>query len=322
VQVETKPDSWFAAKTAASSLVHLREWLRMRSALLAAQAEDESHQAGRRHNLSMACAHADVADSLLKAWKQAPLLPVLTLCREALLWSLSLDDEGKRALSAAVEASPQSLQAAAEHDDLRAARLRHLLAIHKQQGPDQASPQEQEQLARLTIAAVRGLQDQVNVKAGPAQRRVMRTRRKRWALAAAILLGALLVLSGLARWALWPRDLAAGKPWHTSSTLQARYQAPILFHTNEELNPWLEIDLLHPIYFHRVIVKNRPECCWERAIPLILEVSDDQSRWDELDRRDASFSTWEANFPPVRARYVRLRVLRFSILHLERVQVY
>jgi len=34
------------------------------------------------------------------------------------------------------------------------------------------------------------------------------------------------------------------------------------------------------------------------------------------------FALWQPEFPPVEARYVRLRVPRFTVLHLQQVKVY
>lgn len=134
----------------------------------------------------------------------------------------------------------------------------------------------------------------------------------------------------LVRWAVSKPDLAAGKPWRTSSSAGECHpeqtecigsRTAILFHTNDEPNPWFEIDLSAPTQFSSVAVRNRGDAARERAVPLILEVSDDQKTWRELARREAVFDDWVARFEPVTARYVRLRVPRTSMLHLERVQI-
>jgi hypothetical protein len=152
-------------------------------------------------------------------------------------------------------------------------------------------------------------------------------------------LGALLLFSAIVvfavsrseHWLTERADLARGKPWRASSELircdrstrscgEFR-ELPLLFHTIEEPSPWFEIDLGAEREFSRVVVRNRNDCCSERALPLVIEVSKDQTHFREVMRRTAAFSTWTARFSRERARFVRLRVARTSILHLEDVKV-
>jgi hypothetical protein len=127
-------------------------------------------------------------------------------------------------------------------------------------------------------------------------------------------------------------DLAFGKPWRTSSTYAPNFgclspaqqcaESPdLFFHTKEEQGPWVEIDLGKPTVFSRVRIENRRDCCFERAVPLIIEVSDNQEKFKEVSRRTRSFSSWHATFSPVRARYVRVRAPSRTALHLSRVRV-
>jgi hypothetical protein len=126
-------------------------------------------------------------------------------------------------------------------------------------------------------------------------------------------------------------DLAAGKPWRASSSSDkchpaqhrcAGVHSDMFFTTNEEIDPWLDIDLGKPTKFNTVEVTNRSDCCPDRAIPLLVEVSTDRTKWREVSRRTDTFSVWRAEFAPQSARYVRLRVPRRTILHLEKVAVY
>lgn len=130
--------------------------------------------------------------------------------------------------------------------------------------------------------------------------------------------------------ALVKPDLAAGKPWRASSALEtckpqthycASAHTDIFFHTLEESEPWVEIDLQRPTSFSVVDVTNRSDCCPDRAVPLAVEVSNDQKTWREVARRPDTFSQWRAKFAPQTARYVRLRSLRRTLLHLEKVAV-
>jgi hypothetical protein len=125
-------------------------------------------------------------------------------------------------------------------------------------------------------------------------------------------------------------DLAAGKPWRASSSYETckpqehtcgSARTDIFFHTVEEQEPWVEIDLKAPAGFSVVEVTNRSDCCPDRAVPLVVEVSNDQQKWREVARRTDTFAEWRAKFKPQKARYVRLRALRRTLLHLEKVAV-
>jgi hypothetical protein len=127
-------------------------------------------------------------------------------------------------------------------------------------------------------------------------------------------------------------DLAAGKPWRASSEAmrcdpQARrcgdyLGMTIFFHTQNERSPWLEIDLGQLQKISRVRVRNRTDCCSALALPLVVELSQDDKSWRAVGRRENNFRTWSARFEPSEARWVRVRVDGESTLHLERVSVY
>jgi F5/8 type C domain len=132
---------------------------------------------------------------------------------------------------------------------------------------------------------------------------------------------------------LWPAplDLAKGKPWHASSSMFechpeksecAGATTDILFHTKEEQNPWFEYDFGAPLAFSSLTIRNRADYGPERAVPLVVEVSNDDKKFTEVARRVDSFSTWKPSFPRQTARYLRLRVDRVSMLHLEAVKVH
>jgi hypothetical protein len=133
--------------------------------------------------------------------------------------------------------------------------------------------------------------------------------------------------------ALWPQktDLAKGVPWHISSTAVVCHpeksecgevKTDILFHTNHEKHPWFEYDFGAPITFSSLTIKNRSDYGQERTVPLVVEVSNDDKSFTEVARREAVFTTWKPSFAPQHARYLRLRVDRESILHLEAIKVH
>jgi hypothetical protein len=129
-------------------------------------------------------------------------------------------------------------------------------------------------------------------------------------------------------------DFAHGKPWRASSTFEQERgcESPeqtcsentgYFMHTREERNPWVEWDLGRPQRISLVRVENRHDCCFDRAVPMVVEISTDHRKWRQVARRNDEFSSsWEASFDTVPARWVRLRVLKKSFLHLARVSIF
>ncbi|HYQ17176.1 MAG TPA: discoidin domain-containing protein [Polyangiaceae bacterium] len=93
-----------------------------------------------------------------------------------------------------------------------------------------------------------------------------------------------------------------------------------IFHTNDEVHPWVRYDFGSPRQLHSVSVENRTDCCTERAVPLVVETSDDAKSWTERVRTDVPFVHWSSSLD-ARARYVRLRIDGRSILHLNEVVI-
>jgi hypothetical protein len=131
----------------------------------------------------------------------------------------------------------------------------------------------------------------------------------------------------------WPAkvDLAKGTPWHVSSIGTECHpeksdcggvKTDILFHTRLEKEPWVEYDFGTPVQFSSLTIRNRTDFGPERAVPLVVEVSNDGKSYTEVVRREDSFAVWKPSFTRQRARYLRLRVARESILHLEAVKVH
>jgi hypothetical protein len=128
------------------------------------------------------------------------------------------------------------------------------------------------------------------------------------------------------------RDLARGRPWTASSQFpgNAGCKSPeqdcqentgFFFHTAHQDSPSIEFDLGETKKISSVIVQNRVDCCADRALPLVVEVSEDHQEWREVIRRTTEFETWRAVFETTRARWVRLRVPRGTFLHLARVRI-
>ncbi|MDX2050990.1 MAG: discoidin domain-containing protein [Polyangiaceae bacterium] len=121
-----------------------------------------------------------------------------------------------------------------------------------------------------------------------------------------------------------PVNLLAGVGFATSSAAALDPSAyGLLFHTNQENNPWVKYDLGSVKTLSSLEVHNRGEGLGERAIPLVAEVSIDNKSWKEVARQTQDFELWKPKLAqPVNARYLRLTTQRFSILHLSSVKAF
>jgi hypothetical protein len=157
------------------------------------------------------------------------------------------------------------------------------------------------------------------------ERRPRATQTKRLKNVAALALSLMLMAMALGALRVWlSRDLARTSAFTTSSSAYDCKQGECgdaFFHTQEEESPWIEYDLGRARAVHRVELKNRWDCCYERAVPLVVETSLDRKSWTVAARTDQAFLVWSADFAQ-RARYVRLRVDGRSSLHLQSVSIF
>lgn len=223
--------------------------------------------------------------------------------------------------------APRLLEACeGDHDALE--RLTRRLLTRRFE--DVSTPSLEVALASAELSAVaRRLQRASADPEGPV-RIALAQRLRRLALAFVLvplaICGLFIGMDRLERW----RDLSRGRPWLASSSTQVVCVSPArscplsgfyFFHTLQEASPWLELDLGQVQKFSSVKVFNRLDCCADRAVPLVIEVSDDRKAWRQVARRDAAFAKWTAKLGPTSARWVRLRVTRSSFLHLFDVRV-
>lgn len=150
------------------------------------------------------------------------------------------------------------------------------------------------------------------------ERERARQRAFRLSKRAGLVLGGVL-LCAAAYW-LWLRPNRAASAIVTTSSDLGPCRSPgdcgnALFHTKEEDRPWVMYDLGSEYELHSVDVQNRSDCCYERAVPLVVETSHDANTWTEQARAERAFLTWSTSLR-TRTRYVRLRVDRRSYLHL------
>ena len=124
-------------------------------------------------------------------------------------------------------------------------------------------------------------------------------------------------------------NVARGMRWTASSEAEGMPRSGVLkksnkhffFHTTADESPWLEIDLERPTRIASARIVNRDDCCGERAVPLLLEVSADHEQWSEVAKRVEVFEVWRPRFPSVQARWVRLRLQRAAPFHLKKAVI-
>jgi hypothetical protein len=269
------------------------------------------------------------------------------LAREAIYWALFAQRElaptsapgPTQAMSAPpdkialatlwAEAAPELLDRAAEGLG-QVERLRVELVDKSFADFAELSPEQQAATAaRLHTFAERLIEPLVAPQR--AQERLW-VRRVQWLLAA---LAVLIVLGLFAK--SWKdkhdltHDLAASASWTTSSQhdecscpspAQSCAACPnFFFHTLADKQPWIVFDLHQVQTLSAVVVENRRDCCGERAVPLVVQVSADRKHWKTVATRKDEFDTWRADFPTEQARWVKLYVSRSDYLHLARVRL-
>jgi hypothetical protein len=132
-----------------------------------------------------------------------------------------------------------------------------------------------------------------------------------------------------------PLNLALHREVHASSEALSttatgavdgiRYGAQLGFHSAEQDEPWLSVDLGRQVAINRVAAYGRSDCCFDQSIPLAFEVSDDGTAYRTVARREEPFSQpdpWILKPRGLTARFVRFRTLRHSFLVLSEVEVY
>jgi hypothetical protein len=127
-------------------------------------------------------------------------------------------------------------------------------------------------------------------------------------------------------------DLSTASTWRTSSDFGfVGCQSPkqdcleydgYFFHTQiEDRNPWIEFDLGSHKQVSRLLIDNRRDCCIDRSVPLVIELSNDRKHYRVVAKNSEEFWTWRAEFPTQTARWVRVRIPHRGTLHLGRVRI-
>jgi len=307
----------------------LLDWLLARRELAearaaAAQFSSEQREYLRRAKLALELGELAFAPgNVVRSGSTAPL--ATDLFRQAVYWALLAQRPKSNPISPEqlwTETDRSALQSVAGNESEYAylTVVMRSSFIELAEGTEEAQRTGAAQLRRAAKSLVTSAQRVVFRLEWAKVKRALR-------IALTILIPVVLVI------ALWPekKDLAKGVPWRTSSVAAichpeksecGEVKTDILFHTNLEKEPWFEYDFGTPITFSSLTIKNRSDYGPERAVPLVVEVSNDDKSFTEVARREAVFSTWKPSFTPQHARYLRLRIARDSMLHLEAIKVH
>jgi hypothetical protein len=305
------------------------EWIfrpgELRAARAGLPAANDPREAARRQAkllLEVARRTAEPGEALPPGAQPAVLL---SLYRDAIYWGLAARRTGGGPLPSDLRtlwdaSNPQTMAAAAAPDNEASAALRRTLF-------DEYDPRSLA-VSDGDAARARSFAEALAWDLEAPRRRVAWILTQRW-LRVALIAGAVCLLVVGVRARLQGPDLAAGRPFRISAPwagwaacVANEDCSHLMFHTDVDNEPWVEIDLGAPKTVHRVDVANRSKCCADRALPLVVELSTDQKAWTRVARRDEPFGIWTAQFRPRVARYVRLKALRRTILHLKSIAVH
>lgn len=299
----------------------LSEFFLMRERLAMAEQQllggSSERQAAFRHAEAALEAAADVEARSLDVSSASALL------EEALYWAAFAS--GRPLSAPSVEADAWAkLEGDPELAALSAEDHRRIVELLRRRSPERTGA-DLALLRRAVDTVLRAPRTEARTVA-----RVRMARRLRWIAALLIPVG---IAVGVVAWrfeAARRKNVALHKPTETSSQggsvkgtdgVVDGKTFGLGFQTASEARPWLRLDLKEERSIRQVTVYNGDHCCFERAVPLIIEVSSDGQRYQEVARRERPFGVWQADFATVQARYVRLTVDKTSIFHLSEVEV-
>jgi hypothetical protein len=94
------------------------------------------------------------------------------------------------------------------------------------------------------------------------------------------------------------------------------------FHTQEGGQQWAVIDLGKVQKFDKIVVYNRADGFEERAVPIKIEVGNDNVTYHQVAERKEVFDKWTVKGLHAEARYVRLKNTPPNYFHLGEVEIY
>jgi hypothetical protein len=299
-----------------------------RSARLSQRLGDEAAKPRRRKAPSLA-AHLACGLYRRSAYCSLRALSLLPSGASSEVPSAEALDDGHSSFTAVFLGAPKSALVSAAGGAERLSALEQRLCADTFVDFADREPSEAAALAKDLGAFARGLIRELELSRGRVDRKAA-VPSLRWVLGA--FLAITLITFCLVMPDVWAarRDLAVGKPWAASSVWGGGCESPLqecpgdgnyFVHTQPENEPWFELDLLSAQTISGAQVVNRLDCCTERAVPLVLEVSTDHKKWREVIRSTQPFREWKPSFAKVSARWVRLRIPKYGTLHLKRVRI-
>jgi len=94
------------------------------------------------------------------------------------------------------------------------------------------------------------------------------------------------------------------------------------FHTQDGGQQWVVIDLGRVRKINRVVVYNRSDGFEERAVPIKIEVSNDNQNYKQIAERKENFDKWTVKHLHAEGRYVRLKNTPPNYFHLGEVEIF
>ena len=209
------------------------------------------------------------------------------------------------------------------------ARVRAALASRDTLYFDRLSPEDAER-ARWALDRAAAM-----VRRSVEARTLVNVRATRWARRTALAVLLAYAAFAVLRATVLPKDIALGKPVHPSSRkhnppdgrelVDGEIGTSFGVQTNVEDSPNVVIDLQDRYWIDSVKVYNRVDGWFDDCLPLVVELSSDGQKWDEIGRREDHFGTsppWVVNGRGKPANFVRVRVDRKSYLALSEIEVY
>ena len=140
---------------------------------------------------------------------------------------------------------------------------------------------------------------------------------------------------GCVAWGQGPTtNIALGKPAQQSSTypggdypasngVDGRNDDGSMFHTNNETNPWWQVDLQGNYALSYIMLYNRTGCCTERERTVQVLLSQNGSNWQTIySHNGTDFRELRVEAGGRQARYVRVQLAEQNYFHLQEVEVY
>jgi hypothetical protein len=283
--------------------------------------------AGRRTQVARNLQGPTEAVAAISLYREAAVLLIAAIVQtteEAEVTPPRTPEEAWKAL----DARPEGVSRKAPPEGF--ARAREVLSTGDPLSADDLSPGELSSAMSAAADAARWLASAIE----PRTLREIRANRALRITVAALLLA--YALYALIDGVVTPRNLALHKPASASSqrfdatppsgVTNGDLESNFGVHTNDEPNPWVQVDLGAPLTIHEVSVYNRGDGYQGEMVPLVLQLSDDGRVFTEVARREELFTQdkpWVVKLAKQRTRYVRVQLQRsHGYIALSEIKVY